>query len=573
MAAFGTVLRTARTAYPAGVRFASSGKDIRYGSDARALMLQGIDKLTDAVKVTLGPKGRNVVIDQTYGSPKITKDGVTVARSIELADRYQNLGAQLVRSVASKTNDVAGDGTTTATILARAIFAEGTKAVAAGMNPMDIHRGILAAVDHVKSNLKTLTKQVSTQEEIAQVATISANNDKVIGNLIAGAMEKVTKDGVITVSEGKGLENEIEVTEGMKFDQGYLSRYFVNNPKDNTCVFENAKVLVTEGKISSIQDILHILNDSIREQAKLVIIAENVEGQALSVLIYNAAASNNALKVCAVKAPGFGESRSKNLQDIATLTGATLISEEVGVKLKDVTFSMLGSAKNIKITADDTIILGGGGSSEAITERCEAIRDALVKTTSEYEKGKLRERLARLSAGVAVIKVGGASEVEVNEKKDRLDDALNATKAAVEEGIVPGGGVALLRASKGLKELAASMPNFDQRRGVEVIEAALKVPAFTIAQNAGVEGAVVVGRLLDNDANPAFGYNALNDVYGDMYSFGIIDPTLVVRTALTDAASVASLLTTAEAMVVDLPKPDTPSPPMGGMGGMGGMDF
>lgn len=549
-----------------------AAKDVRYGSEARALILQGVDKLTDAVKVTLGPKGRNVVIDQTYGSPKITKDGVTVARSIELADRYQNLGAQLVRSVASKTNDIAGDGTTTATILARAIFAEGCKAVAAGMNPMDLHRGIQSAVAHVLANLKKLTKQVSTHTEIAQVATISANNDEAIGKLIAGAMEKVTKEGVITVSEGKALENEVEVTEGMKFDQGYLSRFFINNQKEQTCVFDDAKILVAEGKITAVQDIANVLNDVIREQSKLVIICENVEGQALNVLIYNALQSG--LKVCAVKAPGFGESRSKNLQDIATLTGATLISEEIGIKLKDAKASYLGTAKNIKITADDTIILGGGGSQQAILERCEAIRDAVTRTTSEYEKGKLRERLARLSAGVAVIKVGGASEVEVGEKKDRIDDALNATRAAVEEGIVPGGGVALLRASKGLKELAASMPNFDQRRGVEVVEAALRQPAFTIAQNAGVEGAVVVGRLLEADSD-SFGYNALNDVYGDMYSFGIIDPTLVVRTALTDAASVASLMTTTEAMVVDLPKPETPAPGGmgGGMGGMGGMDL
>lgn len=546
-----------------------AGKEIKFGSEARSLMLRGVDSLTDAVQTTLGPKGRNVVLEQSFGAPKITKDGVTVAKHIEFKDKYMNMGAQLVRGVASKANDVAGDGTTTATVLARAIFSEGTKVVAAGMNPMDVKRGVDQAVAIVVGELKKLSKKVTTTEEIRQVATLSANSDDSIGSLIATAMEKVGSQGVITVTDGKTLENEVEVIEGMKFDQGYISRYFVTDPKTQKCEYEDALFLLTDGKISSIHSLLPCLEEVSREHKKLVIISDNVEGEALATLIIN---KMRGLPVVAVKAPGFGDNRKNNLQDIAVLTGATVVSEEMGLKLENFERSWLGSSKKVIISSDDTIIMDGGGNSESIKERCEQITEALQRTTSSYEQEKLRERLAKLSSGVAVLKVGGATEVEVSERKDRITDALSATRAAVEEGIVPGGGVALLHASKALEGVTGA--NADQTSGIQLVARAIRIPARTIATNAGKEGGVIVEKILQStDAH--WGYNAQTDEYGDMFKAGIIDPVKVVRTAIDAAASVSSLMTTTEAIVVELPKESSmpAAPGMGGMGGMGGDMF
>ena len=553
-----------------------SGKDVRFGNDARALMLAGVDKLADAVQVTLGPKGRNVVLEQAFGAPKITKDGVTVAKSIEFENRHHNLGAQLVRQVANKTNDIAGDGTTTSTVLCRAIFAEGCKSVAAGMNPMDLRRGINLATDAVLADLKARTKMISSKEEIKNVATISANSDERIGELIANAMEKVGKEGVITVQDGKTLEDELEVVEGMKFDRGYISPYFITSPKTQKTEFENPLILLVEKKVSSLQAMLPLLEQVVKTQKPLVIVAEDVDGEALATLVVNKL--RGGMNVAAVKAPGFGDNRKATLQDMAVLTGATVISEDVGMKLETAEFSALGTCKKLTISKDDTIMLDGAGGTEAIEERCELLRESIAETSSEYEKEKLQERLAKLSGGVAVLKVGGATETEVSEKKDRVTDALNATRAAVEEGIVAGGGTALLYATRALKDLPTA--NFDQKHGVEIMQAALTVPCRTIASNAGAEGAVIVGKLLESDS-VNFGYDAQKGEYCDMVAAGIIDPTKVVRTALVDAASIASLMTTTEAMVTEVPSKDAAGggPPggmpggMGGMGGMGDMGF
>lgn len=532
-------------------------------------MLVGVDKLADAVQVTLGPKGRNALIDQSFGAPKITKDGVTVAKSIEFKDRFHNMGAQLVRQVASKTNDIAGDGTTTATVLARAIYSEGCKSVAAGLNPMDLRRGMMLAVEKVVAHLETQSVKITTSEEIAQVGTISANGDRAVGDLLASAMEKVGKEGVITVQDGRTLHDELETVEGMKFDRGYISPYFVTDPKTQRVELEDAYILLVEKKVSTLQSILPILEATMRDSRSLLIIAEDVESEALASLVLNKLRAG--LKVCAVKAPGFGDNRKANLQDIAELTGGTVISEEVGLKLETATMDHLGSAKKITVSKDDTLIMHGGGRKEAIEERCNLIREMADKTTSEFEKEKLQERLAKLSGGIAVIKVGGASEVEMGEKKDRIVDALNATRAAVDEGIVPGGGMALLNASKTLDELAAShSANHDIRVGVEIIQRAIRRPIQTISNNAGVPGEVIVGKLLES-TDPRFGYDASTGQYKDMIKAGIIDPTKVVRTALQDAASVAALMVTTEAAIADLPE-EKPAAPMGGMGGgMGGM--
>lgn len=513
-----------------------------------------------------------MVIEQPYGGPKITKDGVTVAKSIELKDKFQNVGASLVKQVASATNDVAGDGTTTATVLTRAILVEGLRSVAAGLNPMDLRRGINMAVDHVVGELKRRAKMISTQEEIAQVGTISANGEKEIGELIARAMEKVGKEGVITVQDGKTLENELEVVEGMKFDRGYISPYFVTDQKTMKVELEDPFILICEKKISSIQTIIPILEQVIKVQRPLLIVAEDVESEALATLIVNKL--RGGLKVCAVKAPGFGDNRKANLQDIAVLTGGQVVSEDLGLRLDKVDTTMLGSAKKVTISKDDTVLLDGAGDKKSIAERCEMIREAADASTSDYDREKLQERLAKLSGGVAVLKVGGASELEVGEKKDRITDALNATKAAVEEGIVPGGGTALVYASRTLDPIKAACENFDQQVGVGIVERAIRVPASTIAKNAGKEGAVIIGKLLDHTGEENYGYNAATDVFEDMVKAGVIDPMKVVRTALLDAASVASLLTTAEAIVVEAPKPESAMPAGGMGGGMGGMgDF
>ncbi|MCO5595900.1 hypothetical protein L7F22_049951 [Adiantum nelumboides] len=509
-------------------------KDIRFGIEARALMLQGVEQLADAVKVTMGPKGRNVVIEQSFGAPKVTKDGVTVAKSIEFKEKLKNIGASLVKQVANATNDAAGDGTTCATVLTRSIFTEGSKSVAAGMNAMDLRRGINMAVEAVVDHLKSRAKMISTSEEIAQVGTISANGDTEIGGLIARAMEKVGKDGVITVADGKTLYNELEVVEGMKLDRGYISPYFINNAKTQKCELDNPTILIFDKKISGLNSIMPVLELVMKEQRPLLIVAEDVESEALATLIVNKLRAS--LKVCAIKAPGFGENRKASLLDLATLTGGQLISEDVGLKLEKVAPEMLGRAKKVTVSKDDTIILDGGA-----------------------------ERLAKLSGGVAVLKIGGASEVEVGEKKDRVTDALNATKAAVEEGIVPGGGVALLYASKALDKLKPD--NFDQKIGIQVIQNALKSPTFTIAANAGVEGAVVIGKLLEQD-NLDYGFDAAKGEYVDMVKAGIIDPVKVIRTALVDAASVASLLTTTEAVVAEVSKEEKESAAMGG-----GLDY
>ncbi|XP_038720329.1 chaperonin CPN60-2, mitochondrial [Tripterygium wilfordii] len=543
-----------------------AAKDIRFGVEARALMLRGVEELADAVKVTMGPKGRNVVIEQSYGAPKVTKDGVTVAKSIEFKDRVKNIGASLVKQVANATNDVAGDGTTCATVLTKAIFAEGCKSVAAGMNAMDLRRGITMAVDSVVTNLKSRARMISTSEEIAQVGTISANGEREIGELIAKAMEKVGKEGVITIQDGKTLFNELEVVEGMKLDRGYISPYFITNQKNQKCELEDPLVLIHEKKISSINAVVKVLELALKKQRPLLIVAEDVESDALATLILNKLRAG--IKICAIKAPGFGENRKANLQDLAVLTGGELITEELGMNLEKVDLDMLGSCKKVTVSKDDTVVLDGVGDKKAIEERCEQIRAAIESSTSDYDKEKLQDRLAKLSGGVAVLKIGGASETEVGEKKDRVTDALNATKAAVEEGIVPGGGVALLYASKELDKLPTA--NFDQKIGVQIIQNALKTPVYTIAANAGVEGAVVVGKLLEQD-NPDLGYDAAKGEYVDMVKSGIIDPVKVIRTALVDAASVSSLMTTTEAVVSELPKDEKEVPAMGG--GMGGMDY
>ncbi|KDP26429.1 hypothetical protein JCGZ_17587 [Jatropha curcas] len=541
-----------------------AAKDIKFGVEARALMLKGVEDLADAVKVTMGPKGRNVVLEQSWGDPKVTKDGVTVAKSIEFHDKVKNIGASLVKQVANATNDVAGDGTTCATILTRAIFAEGCKSVAAGMNAMDLRRGISMAVDAVITNLKSRARMISTSEEIAQVGTISANGEREIGELIAKAMEKVGKEGVITISDGKTLYNELEVVEGMKLDRGYISPYFITNTKNQKCELEDPLILIHEKKVSNLHAVIKVLELALKKQRPLLIVAEDVESEALATLILNKLRAG--IKVCAIKAPGFGENRKASLQDLAILTGGEVISEELGMDLEKAGVEVLGSCKKVTVSKDDTIILDGFGDKKAIEERCEQLRSAIEASTSDYDKEKLQERLAKLSGGVAVLKIGGASEAEVGEKKDRVTDALNATKAAVEEGIVPGGGVALLYASKELDKLQTA--NFDQKIGVQIIQNALKMPVHTIAANAGVEGAVVVGKLLEQD-NPDLGYDAAKGEYVDMVKAGIIDPLKVIKTALMDAASVSSLMTTTEAVVSELPKDESEAPASNPMAGMG----
>uniref|UniRef100_A0A023GNE6 Putative chaperonin subunit ixodes scapularis chaperonin subunit n=1 Tax=Amblyomma triste TaxID=251400 RepID=A0A023GNE6_AMBTT len=544
-------------------------KDIRFGPDVRALMLQGVDVLADAVAVTMGPKGRNVILEQSWGAPKITKDGVTVAKGIELKDRFQNVGAKLVQDVANNTNEEAGDGTTTATVLARAIAREGFERISKGANPIEIRKGVMLAVERVVEELKKLSKPVTTPEEIAQVATISANGDKAIGDLISDAMKRVGRDGVITVKDGKTLIDELEVIEGMKFDRGYISPYFINTSKGAKVEFQDALLLLSEKKISSVQSIIPALELANSQRRPLVIVAEDVDGEALSTLVLNRL--KVGLQVAAVKAPGFGDNRKATLQDLAVATGALVFGDEANlVKLEDVQASDLGQAGEVVITKDDTLLLKGKGKKEDVDRRVAQIRDEIELSNSEYEKEKLGERLARLASGVAVLRVGGSSEVEVNEKKDRVNDALNATRAAVEEGIVPGGGTALLRCLPALE--AIKVDNEDQRTGVGIVRKALKQPCMQIAQNAGVDAAVVVQKVVEGKDD--FGYDAMRNEYVQMIEAGIIDPTKVVRTALLDASGVASLLTTAEAVVVELPKEDKPDPMAGmggGMGGMGGM--
>ena len=545
-----------------------SAKDVKFSTDARDKMLRGVNTLANAVKVTLGPKGRNVVLDKSFGAPRITKDGVTVAKEIELEDKFENMGAQMVRTVASKTNDIAGDGTTTATVLAQAIVNEGVKLVAAGMNPMDLKRGVdLAVTEVVESLLKSATK-ISSSEEVAQVGTISANGESSIGDMIAEAMQKVGNEGVITVEEAKTAETELDVVEGMQFDRGYLSPYFVTNTEKMVASLEDPVILLHEKKLSNLQAMLPILESVVQSQRPLLIIAEDIEGEALATLVVNRL--RGGLKVAAVKAPGFGDRRKAMLEDIAILTGGQVISEELGIKLENVTIDMLGTAKKVDITKENTTIVDGSGSKDDIQGRVAQIKAQIEETTSDYDREKLQERLAKLAGGVAVIKVGGSTEVEVKERKDRVEDALNATRAAVEEGIVPGGGIALLRAASNLK---AKGVNADQEAGIGIVRRALQSPIRQIAQNAGDEGSVVVGKVLDNsDYN--FGYDAQTGKYGDMIKMGIVDPVKVVRTALEDASSVAALLITTEAMVAELPKDDAPAmPPGGGMGDMGGMGF
>jgi len=548
-----------------------SAKEVKFGADAREKMLQGVDILANAVKVTLGPKGRNVVIDKSFGSPRTTKDGVTVAKEIELEDKFMNMGAQMVREVASRTNDEAGDGTTTATVLAQAIVREGAKAVAAGMNPMDLKRGIDLAVTEVIADLSRRSKKVKDSEEIAQVGTISANGEAEIGQLIAQAMEKVGNEGVITVEEAKSLETELEVVEGMQFDRGYLSPYFITNADKMVAELEDPFILLHESKLSNLQAMLPVLEAVVQSSRPLLIIAEDVEGEALATLVVNKL--RGGLKIAAVKAPGFGDRRKAMLQDIAILTGGQVISEDLGIKLENVTLDMLGTSKKVRITKDDTTIVDGAGKKTEINARVSQIRKQIEETSSDYDKEKLQERLAKLAGGVAVLRVGGATETEVKERKDRVDDALNATRAAVEEGIVPGGGTALLYGSAKLEKLEGA--NADQQAGVNIVRRALQAPIRQIVENAGVEGSIVVGKLLEQKSK-TFGFNAQTEAYGDLVEMGIIDPTKVVRTALQDAASIAGLLITTEAMVADIPKKDDgPAMPadMGGMGGMGGMGF
>jgi chaperonin GroEL len=547
-----------------------AAKEVKFDTDARTRMMRGVDILANAVKVTLGPKGRNVVLEKSFGAPRITKDGVTVAKEIELADKFENMGAQMVREVASKTNDVAGDGTTTATVLAQAILREGNKAVAAGINPMDLRRGIDLAVQTVVKDLEGRSIKVSTSDQVEQVGTISANGDREIGKMLAEAMQKVGNEGVITVEEAKSLETELDVVEGMQFDRGYLSPYFITDSEKMRVVLEDPYILIHEKKLSNLQSLLPVLESVFQSAKPLLIIAEDVEGEALATLVVNKL--RGGLKVAAVKAPGFGDRRKAMLEDIAILTGGQVISEDLGIKLENVTLDMLGRAKRIVINKEDTTIVDGVGTKEDIQGRISQIKAQIEETTSDYDREKLQERLAKLAGGVAVIRVGGATEVEVKERKDRVDDAMNATRAAVEEGIVPGGGVALLHALKALKDLKAD--NADIQFGVDIVRKAIQSPAKQIAENAGVDGAVIVGKLLES-TDPNWGYDAYEGEFTDLVKKGIIDPTKVVRTALQDAASVAGLLVTTEAMVAEKPekKAAAGAPDMGGMGGMGGMDF
>ena len=547
-----------------------AAKDVKFDTDARNKMLTGVNTLANAVKVTLGPKGRNVVLDKSFGAPRITKDGVSVAKEIELEDKFENMGAQMVKEVASRTNDEAGDGTTTATVLAQAIVREGMKSVAAGMNPMDLKRGIDTATLTVVEAIKAAAREVSDSDEVAQVGTISANGEKEIGRQIADAMQKVGNEGVITVEENKGLETETDVVEGMQFDRGYLSPYFVTNSDKMTVELEDAIILLHEKKLSSLQPMVPLLEQVIQSQKPLLIIAEDVEGEALATLVVNKL--RGGLKIAAVKAPGFGDRRKAMLQDLAILTGGQVISEDLGMKLESVTMEMLGSAKKVSITKDETTVVDGSGEKAEIEARVMQIRNQIEETTSDYDKEKLQERVAKLAGGVAVIRVGGMSEVEVKERKDRVDDALNATRAAVQEGIVVGGGVALVQAGKKLEGLTGE--NNDQNVGISIVRKALEAPLRQIAENAGVDGAVVAGKIRESD-DLTFGFNAQTEEYGDLFKFGVIDPAKVVRTALQDAASVASLLITTEAMVADKPSKDGGAGAMGGgmpdMGGMGGM--
>jgi len=548
-----------------------AAKEVKFNTDARDRMLRGVNILADAVKVTLGPKGRNVVIDKSFGAPRITKDGVTVAKEIELSDKFENMGAQMVKEVASRTNDEAGDGTTTATVLAQAIVREGMKAVAAGMNPMDLKRGIDLATTNVVEAIKAAARPVKDSDEVAQVGTISANGEAFIGRQIADAMQKVGNEGVITVEENKGMETEVEVVEGMQFDRGYLSPYFVTNPDKMIAELEDAYILLHEKKLSSLQPMVPLLESVIQSQKPLLIIAEDVEGEALATLVVNKL--RGGLKIAAVKAPGFGDRRKAMLQDIAILTGGQVISEDLGMKLESVTIDMLGTAKKVSINKDNTTIVDGAGEKAEIEARVAQIRQQIDETTSDYDREKLQERLAKLAGGVAVIRVGGLSEIEVKERKDRVDDALNATRAAVQEGIIVGGGVSLVQAAKNLESLVGE--NSDQNAGIVIVRRALEAPLRQIADNAGVDGAVVAGKVRES-SDITFGFNAQTEEYGDMFKFGVIDPAKVVRTALEDAASVAGLLITTEAMIADKPEPKGQGggggmPDMGGMGGMGGM--
>jgi chaperonin GroEL len=547
-----------------------AAKDVKFGSDARSRMMKGVDTLANAVKVTLGPKGRNVILEKAFGAPRITKDGVTVAKDIELKDKFENMGAQMVREVASKANDMAGDGTTTATVLAQSIAQEGAKAVAAGMNPMDLKRGIDLAVENIVETLKSRSKPITTSEEVAQVGTISANGEAEIGAMIAQAMERVGNEGVITVEEAKSLDTELDVVEGMQFDRGYLSPYFVTDADKMKAVMEDPYILLHEKKLSNLQEMLPILEKVVQSGRPLLIIAEDIEGEALATLVVNRL--RGGLKVAAVKAPGFGDRRKSMLEDIAILTNGTVISEEVGIKLDSVTIEMLGTAKRVEITKEASTIVDGAGDKEAIQARCNQIRAQAEETSSDYDREKLQERLAKLAGGVAVIRVGGATEVEVKERKDRVDDAMHATRAAVEEGIVPGGGTALVKAIPNLENLVGE--NDDQTVGVNIVRRAIQAPARQIADNAGSDGAVIVGKLVEEPSD-IIGFNAQTAVFEDLIQAGVIDPTKVVRSALQNAASVAGLLVTTEAMVGDLPDPK-PMMPAGGapdMGGMGGMGF
>ncbi|MGE4611889.1 MAG: chaperonin GroEL [Paracoccaceae bacterium] len=547
-----------------------AAKDVKFSTDARNRMLAGVDILANAVKVTLGPKGRNVVIDKSFGAPRITKDGVTVAKEIELDDKFENMGAQMVKEVAQRTNDTAGDGTTTATVLAQAIVREGMKSVAAGMNPMDLKRGIDIAVSNVVQTIKDMAREVKDSDEVAQVGTIAANGETAIGEQIAGAMQRVGNEGVITVEENKGLETETDVVEGMQFDRGYLSPYFITNPDKMIADMEDCLVLLHEKKLSSLQSMVPLLETVIQSGKPLLIIAEDVDGEALATLVVNKL--RGGLKIAAVKAPGFGDRRKAMLQDIAILTGGQVISEDLGMKLESVTIDMLGSAKKISITKDETTIIDGNGEKAEIEARVAQIRTQIEETTSDYDREKLQERVAKLAGGVAVIRVGGATEIEVKERKDRVDDALNATRAAVQEGVVVGGGVALMQGAKGLVDLTGE--NDDQTVGISIVRRALEAPLRQIADNAGVDGAVVAGKVRESD-DANFGFNAQTEEYGNMFDFGVIDPALVVRTALEDAGSIAGLLITTEAMIADKPSPAGGAaggmPDMGGMGGMGGM--
>ena len=544
-----------------------SAKEVRFSVDARDRMLRGVDILANAVKVTLGPKGRNVVLDKSFGAPRITKDGVTVAKEIELGDKFENMGAQMVREVASKTSDAAGDGTTTATVLAAAIVKEGTKAVAAGMNPMDLKRGIDLAVEAIVEDLKKNSKKVTSNEEVAQVGTISANGDREIGDFLAKAMQRVGNEGVITVEEAKSLETELDVVEGMQFDRGYISPYFITNAEKMRAELEDPYILIYEKKLSSLQELLPLLEAVVQTGKPLLIVAEDVEGKALATLVVNRL--RGGLKVAAVKAPGFGDRRKAMLQDIAVLTGGNMISEDLGIKLDKVTVNMLGRAKRVMIDKENTTIIHGTGKKADIDARISQIKAEIEETTSDYDREKLQERLAKLAGGVAVIRVGGATEVEVRERKDRVDDAMHATRAAVEEGILPGGGVALLRSVEALKRVRTV--NEDQKHGVEIVRKAIQTPARQIAINAGEDGSVVVGKILDKEQYN-FGYDAQTGEYANLMTKGIIDPTKVVRTALLDAASIAGLLITTEAMVAEIPKKEPATPAMPG-GGMGGMDY